>query len=311
MADCVIEVAGAPLGEEWAGMTFPLYRPLLAALDGGEGVVPGGRPIAVTARTLEGPGGLVLARLSETGEPTAELLSVLVGTALRNQGLATALLSALDAELVRRKVTTLTAVYMTGSPSIPALERVLAKCGFSPPECRKIVVKFTPEEASRTEWYRKAKLPPGSSIFPWTELSDADRDHLKQSQAERAWIHPELEPWRCDQHFDTVSSVGLRKSGEVVGWVINHRVRPDLVAFTTSFVRYDLQRRGAIFPLYVASLERLRGTGVMCSLVTSSQFESMRQFVLRRCAPFVTFCGETRGVSKRLPGGETATGSPA
>jgi hypothetical protein len=176
---------------------------------------------------------------------------------------------------------------------------------------RTVMVRFTPEEASRTLWYRKAKLPPDSRIFPWTELLPEERDNLRRSQAERNWIHPDLEPWRFDAGFDEVSSVGLRKAGEVVGWVINHRIAPDLVRFTVSFVRGDLARRGGIFPLYVASLERLRGTGVTCTFVTASQFESMAQFVLRRCAPFISFCGETRGASKDLfrdpPSVETRT----
>jgi len=82
--------------------------------------------------------------------------------------------------------------------------------------------------------------------------------------------------------------------------VINHRASPDLVTFTTSFVRHDLARRGVTFPLFAASLERLQGTGVLCTFVTAAVYPRMNRFVLRRCAPFATFCGETRGVSKEL-----------
>jgi hypothetical protein len=143
-------------------------------------------------------------------------------------------------------------------------------------------------------------MPSNSTIFPWTELTEAERQTLQRTQAETQWIHPDLEPWRFDQGFDPQSSVGMRRDGEVVGWVINHQIAPDMVRFTVSFIRTDLARRGGIFPLYVASLERLRGTGVTCTFVTASQFESMVKFVLRRCAPFVHFVGETRGVSKDL-----------
>jgi hypothetical protein len=117
-----------------------------------------------------------------------------------------------------------------------------------------------------------------------------------------------LEPWRADERFDEVSSVGLRQDGQIVGWVINHRAGPDMVTFTTSFVRHDLARRGVTFPLFVASLERLQGTGVTCTFVTAGLYAHMNRFVLRRCAPFATFCGETRGVSKQPSspvGGET------
>jgi hypothetical protein len=238
------------------------------------------------------------------------LISVFVAPDFRGHGLATTLLAELEQDLVHMGVRRLTATYMTGKPSIPALERVFANRGFTPPVRRKVVVKFTPEEAARTHWYQKARLPAGSSIFPWTELSPAEREALQRSQAERAWIPAALEPWRCDDHLDEVSSVGLRKSGEVVGWVINHRMSSDLVSFTVSFIREDLARRGAIFSLYVASIERLAGTGVTCSYVTDASFERMVRFTLRRSAPFVSFCGETRGVSKELSVG-MATEAPA
>jgi lipid II:glycine glycyltransferase (peptidoglycan interpeptide bridge formation enzyme) len=41
----------------------------------------------------------------------------------------------------------------------------------------------------------------------------------------------------------------------------------------------------------------------MCTFVTSGQFGNMMPFVLKRVAPFVGFCGETRGVSKALSTG--------
>ena len=47
-----------------------------------------------------------------------------------------------------------------------------------------------------------------------------------------------------------MSSLGLRYRGEVVGWVINHRMDERTVRFTCSFMRRDLARRAAILALY-------------------------------------------------------------
>ena len=108
-------------------------------------------------------------------------------------------------------------------------------------------------------------MPAGASIFKWSELTGEELAWLKQSQADRRWIHPKLEPWNWDLNFDPASSVGMRKDGEVVGWVINHRLSPGVVTFTTAFMRTDLARRGASFPLYVASLTATDGhRGVVC-----------------------------------------------
>jgi GNAT superfamily N-acetyltransferase len=299
VAEIVTEEVIQPLGNEWVGMTFPTYRPVL-------GVLGAAAPGTLASRfrawriTADGrPAALVIGQLSEDGA-TLELVSLLVVAALRDRGLATALLALVEADVRPRGVRRLFGTYMTSSPSIPALERVFAKRGFEPPIQRKVAVRFTPEEPAQAPWYQKARLPEGSEIFPWTELSADEDAALKQSQADRPWIPADLEPWRCDQNVDVVSSVGLRKGGEVVGWVINHRMRPDLVAFTVSYMRPDLARRGAIFSLYVESLKRLQGTGVTCTYVTDASFESMARFTLRRVAPYVSFCGETRGISKDL-----------
>jgi GNAT superfamily N-acetyltransferase len=294
----VIETASGPLGAEWAAMTFPSFRPLLEAI-GSVNPSTGGTPVAVVSVDGGQPVGLALAEIApETG--SAELLSLYVAQSARGRGVATTLVERLEQELRGRGVTRLEAVYMTGKPSIPVIEHIFEKRGFDAPILRKVVVRFTAEEAATTEWYQRARLPADSEIFAWKDVRPEEIEELKRTHAENPWIDVNLEPWRCSDRFDPVSSVGMRKQGKVVGWVINHPIGPNLLCFTTSFVRRDLARRGAIFPLYVASLERLKGTGTICTFVTSAEYESMVRFVLRRCAPYISFCGETRGVSKTL-----------
>lgn len=301
VSDIETAEATGPLGDEWAAMTFPAYRPLLK-LPGTVNPETGGRPVVRCATRDGRPVGLAIAEISPGENPFAELFSVFVVADHRGQGIATQLIEGLENDLCRHGASSLTAVYMTGKPAIAIVERIFEKRGFPPPEQRKVVVRFTPEEAATTEWYGKARLPPGAEVFSWGDLAPDELEQLKRSHAEEPWIDPDLEPWRMSERFDPVSSVGMRKDGQVVGWVINHPIGPKLLCFTTSFMRRDLARRGAIFSLYVASLERLKGTGVTCTFVTSAQYQSMVKFVLRRCAPYISFCGETRGVSKALAG---------
>lgn len=294
------EEAAGPLGEEWAGMTFPLFRPLLA-LVGTDMMSPGGtRPVARIARDGGRPIGLALAEIPAATPSSAELLSLLVVSDARRRGVATMLLAGIEEDLSRRGVTEVGGVYMSGKPFTAALERVFEKRGYSPPQVRKLVVQCTPEEAARTDWFQKAKMPEGGIIFPWTDLPRDEYEALKRSQAERPWIPQILEPWSCGERVDPASSVGLRLAGEVAGWVITHRVAPLLVRYTACFVREDLQGQGALFPLLVASINGLMGTGTSCTFVTSNQFPRMVRFTQRRLAPFITYCGETRGVTKPL-----------
>lgn len=299
MPEIVTSEATGPLGDEWAAMTFPSYRPLLGVL-GAANPATGGRPVARCATVDGRPAGLAIAEIAPGDQAAAELLSVFVVADWRGQGVATRLVEELEHDLRRHGASSLEATYMTGKPAIAAIERIFEKRGFQPPEQRKIVVRFTPEEAATTEWYGKARLPPGAEVFSWADLSPDELEALKRSHEQTPWIDPDLEPWRMSPRFDPVSSVGMRKDGQVVGWVINHPIGPKLICFTTSFMRRDLARRGAIFSLYVASLERLKGSGVTCTFVTSAVYQNMVRFVLRRCAPYISFCGETRGVTKPL-----------
>jgi hypothetical protein len=228
-------------------------------------------------------------------------VSLFVDPAARGQGIATALLARLEDIALRHGVTELTGTYMTDRPNIEALERVLAKRGFEEPTVRMIVFKFAPEDARKCAWYRRARMPSGATIFKWSELTGEDLAELRRSQLQHRWIHPKLEPWSTDPNFDPISSVGMRKDGEIVGWVINHRLAPDTVTFSSASMRPDLAKIGASFPLYVASLETLMGTGVLCTFVTNAEdFADMARFMQRRGAPFAQYSGQSLGVRKQL-----------
>ena len=120
-------------------------------------------------------------------------------------------------------------------------------------------MRATLDELRRMPWYGRVRLPaPDFEIFPWTGLTPDEKRRLATSQLAQPWMTEGLEPWRHDHAgFDEVSSVGLRHRGEVVGWVINHRLANDVVRFSGAFVRADHARRGRIFALYTDSIERL------------------------------------------------------
>jgi len=280
-------------------MTFPAYRSLLQGVGGLD--ADGSRPVALGAAVDDNPAGLVLGRIPALQPLSLEILSLYVVPEHRGEDVATQLLEELeDMARVRYSVMELSGVYLTGKPAVPALERVFEKRGFGPSVLRGLVLRFEPEDADQCRWYRRARLPRGASLFPWRDLTPADRDALQQSQRERDWVDAALDQSLCDADCDPISSMGMRVGGEIVGWAINHRVAPDFVRFTASFVRRDLAARGAMFPLYAASIDALRGTGVTCSTVIPARFDRLIEFAQRRCAPFARFCGESRIVTKNL-----------
>jgi GNAT superfamily N-acetyltransferase len=290
-------------------MTFPVYRQLLALAPGTRHPEQGDeqpvQPVAVAAR-LEGEVvGLALGEVPlAEGEPP-ELLSLFVAPDWRGMGVGTALVAGLEEAIARRGFRDLTVVFTAGRPSILALEAILAARGWAPPEARTVTVRFQPAAFLATDLFeprRIAALGARLELFPWREISAAERGELLASHERSPWITPALAPWRFEKAgFDLVSSVGARYRGAVVGWVINHRVAPGYVRFTCSFMRKDISRRGRIVPLYEASLRALAEEGCrQSSFVTPVGYPNMIRFIERWIAPIADFVGETRGSRKRL-----------
>lgn len=288
-------------------MTFPAYRHLLALEPAlrlpAEAAQRQVQPVALVARAGERPIGLALAEVAvRRQDGSAELLSLFVEREHRQQGVATALLAAIEDDLRRRGEDAVEAVYMTGKPSIVAIERLFEKGGWERPTLRSVTVKFTIAEALSTPWYGRFPAPEGGEVFSWKDLTPAERQQIVDSNDRAPWIPVSLQPWRHDQvKFDEVSSVGLRYHGEVVGWVINHRVDERTVRFTCSFMRRDLARRARILTLYSEAVRRLSETGCQaCTFITPTVYPEMVQFIHKHMAPYASFTGETRGTRKTL-----------
>jgi GNAT superfamily N-acetyltransferase len=229
---------------------------------------------------------------------TSELLSLYVDASMRGRGVGTALVAALEDAMSGLGPTRLEAVYMTGKADVAAIERVFAKRGWQPPTMRTYTLRFTTDDAERMPWFGRVPLRDRDfEMFAWGDLRQAERDALIASQHAQPWIPEGLEFWRHDHAgFDPVSSLGLRYRGEVVGWTINHQLAADTTRISGAFVRDDLSRRGRLMALWTESITRMKAGGVRwISSITPVQLAPMVAFLARRCAPWATFCGETRG----------------
>jgi ribosomal protein S18 acetylase RimI-like enzyme len=200
------------------------------------GALDGDRPVGVAlARPVEG-----------------DVLYVGVDPAYQRRGIGLALATALEIHLPHGPLRTF---YEAGSPSTEAL---LARAGWSPGEPSMLHVVSSPAAVAPAAWMKARSLGAGFEIFPWTELQDPELEALRT----QLWIPEDLHPDVQPPGWDPVTSVGLRLHGEVVGWVINHMLGPDVLAFTCSYVRPDLQRLGRVFALYRVAVARMAEAGI-------------------------------------------------
>lgn len=274
--------------------TFPSFRNLLRNIDYDRSV------IAIAASYQEQPVGLALAQIRFDSK-SAEVLSIFVDATHRNTGLGKALLNRLEQELRTRGCTTTEIVYMTGQSTTPALERLLQKCHWQPPHPRMLVCKGD-DQVLEAPWVKKySHLPSSYNIFPWQEITEQERQAIKQQQEIQPWIPEDLIPFQYENNFEPLNSLGLRYQGQVVGWVINHRFSSDTIRYTCSFVRKDLQKMGRIISLYAEAGKRQCKANIFkCIWTVPRQHESMVNFVQRYWLPYLNSFEETRGTCKSL-----------
>jgi hypothetical protein len=287
-------------------LTFPALRHLLALEPTVRFPEEGDRrritPLAVGAREQAAPVGLALGCLPLGEGDAPELLSFYLRPERRTPEAADGLLARFETAVRDAGFDSLGFVYTSGGADAEALEALLARRGWSPPETRMVSVRFTLEQAKATPWFRRYRRRGGFEFVRWAEVSAAELAALRASQEESGWIAEDLAPWKFDQRrLDPASSLAIRLGGEIVGWVLNHRIDDQTVRFTCSFLRRDLSRRGRIVPAYTESIERAAAAGYERAILTvPKHHREMVAFVQRWCAPWIGFVGETRGVAKAL-----------
>lgn len=259
--------------------------------------------VAIAASYHDQPIGLVLASIRQN-DSSAEILSIFVKAEHRCNGVGTALLKCADEELLRRGCTKIELVYMTGKETTSALEHLLQKCNWNPSSPRMLVCKGKAKVVMGAAWMRRyRKLPSSYEIFPWTEITQEERHAILQKQETKPWIPKDLVPFQYERNLELINSLGLRYQGQVVGWVINHRLSPDTIRYTCSFVREDLQKMGRIISLYAEAGDRQVTADIPNIIWTVPlEHESMVKFVKYRWAPYLTSIDETRGTFRFLGG---------
>jgi GNAT superfamily N-acetyltransferase len=276
-------------------LTFPTFRYVLRSIDSQKSVM------ALAASYLEQPVGLALAEIREDNS-FAEVLSIFVEPPQRCAGIGTALLTRLEEELSQRGCTKAKLSYITGKSTTPALERLLQKCNWTCPQPRMLICKGQAEVIIQAPWMKRySRLPSSYSIFPWLEITQEERQAIQQQQETQPWIPEDLIPFQYEKDLEPITSLGLRYQGQVVGWMINHRLSPDTIRYTCSFVRKDLQKMGRIISLY-AEAAKLQVQAKISNVIWTVPVahESMANFVKHRWAPYLASLGETKGTFKFL-----------
>ncbi|MGB5340124.1 MAG: GNAT family N-acetyltransferase, partial [Gammaproteobacteria bacterium] len=262
----------------------PLTFPRLGMLTGA-GNTNG--PLAAVVAVYQGqPVGLVLA-VYGSAPATARIISWCVAPEHRRKGVGSALLSRLERVLAGAGHTGLELNYRTNWVNVAAIETILQQRGWSEPQPAMLLYKGTMQDIAQADWLDRCHLPAGFELFPWSELTIAERKDILAKQEAGQWYPPELTPFQEEDRIEFLNSLGLRHQGEVVGWMITHRTAADTIQYTSLFVRQDLQPLGRALALLAEAIKRQMASDVprgICQVRTQS--ERMARYMQRRFLPF-------------------------
>jgi uncharacterized protein (TIGR03032 family) len=256
-----VRLAALPLAEALRRhhLTFPDVRRTSRGRPLGEPLV------AAVAGTPERLQGLALGHV-KPGTEQGEVISLWVPAEDRRRGIAAGLLEAMERGLASRGATAAELSFRAGWPSSKAMRRLVASLGWSGPEPR-LRLGTLDERMEPTARRLRRPLPQGYEIFPWVELTPAEKRDIVERQRREPWYPPDFDPFALEDRLEPETSVGLRHVGEdgnarVVGWLVGHRVERDVVQHSRLWVEPGHRPLGEGLPLVIEAFLRQLDAGI-------------------------------------------------
>jgi len=245
---------------------------------------------AVAAYAGDEPVGLAIGFGAPNGQ--VELASLFVSPFFRRQGIGRALLTAIEAEFIRRGFT-LGGCSLSLAPNDLSRTRFLRACGWGRPSIKSIRFRSTMTLAMQAPWFVSARLPPGYSIVPWATVTDAQRDELRVSH----FFTPgeDVDPFAIEEDCEPRTSLALLKdpvapggTPAIAGWTINHAVDERTLRWTASWVNPVSQKLGLVVPLWLETARRQAALTPFTDFVFTAPVTKprMARFVERRMQPW-------------------------
>lgn len=287
--ECIIQDTDSAL--LFNQLTFRTYRNHLETISINENI------IAIGASVQSQPVALILVEINE--HRLAKILSIFVKPAYRNQGIGTSLLARLEHQLHLKECQSVKVVYITDEQNTIALESLLSKFHWTKPTSRMLVCKTNIYRVAQAPWMKLSKLPSAYEILPWVKITSKERIALQKQ--ENNWIAKDANPFNHETDLEPLNSLGLRYKGQVVGWMICHRLSEDTIRYTCGYVRPDLQKMGRFIPLLVRAIRLQTEAKIPRGTWTTAFFHaSFADFVQKHMQPYLDSLEQSKESYKLL-----------
>lgn len=235
------------------------------------------------------PVGIVISTKYQRGE-IAQLIYMYVRRNYRRFGVGSLLLKHMEKKLKENLCTNYSVNFVRDIQGSHVIENFFSKHQFEFVRTDMYVYQIPLEEHILSlPWMKNVQLPSPFSIFPWIELTEKEREHIKAGRNE--WYPDTLNPLRHEDEMNEETSLGLRYNNEIVGWLITRPSTRDRLEYATLFTKDQFQQRGRGIALILKALEihlkkRPNDRHLYFRVATSNQ--RMLAFVKKRIEPFVS-----------------------
>lgn len=241
--------------------------------------------------TFDGiPAGLAVVRHAK-GEKSASLESIFVDPSGRRKGIGRELIRAAGERLVGAGALKIVGSWYHDAPSAVSIELFLNAMGWSLKEAMATVHRGSRDLLEHLDRNSRAlRLRPGFEMADWSTLTPEEHRHmtgLRETQDINVGLHPEGEPML---EVSARTSVVLRDRGEVAGWMLHHVLGPDLLRYSSLWIRPELGGKGLGIGLAIESSRRHLAVVDRIPrffFLVEKGNDPMHRFIARRLAPAI------------------------
>ena len=246
-----------------------------------------GTVLAFGAWKGDRPVGLALGYAEE--QPfLGKIFSLWVEESHRQKKVGSALFEALMQTLKGIGCRHLVFTYPAEIPTLTAIEHILKKHSWEGP--RVFIKRYKFDGFTfNPDWVNKPyQLQEGFEEFPWHTLKKSEMDKIRH-QIAQGHFEPLISPLGHDENIiEPLNSLGLRYKGEVVGWMVTHRIARDTIRYSSLYIQKGYPFRKNWIKLLSDAINLQRQSPVQWALfeINLQQVDtSWLNFVTQKLAP--------------------------
>lgn len=232
--------------------------------------------------------GFLLASAS-IGTRSSEIEALAVLPAFRRRGIASQMVRIFEDRARDLESIVGIVLYEDRHPDLADIQSILKSRGWKKPQLQIQRYHFQVHEFHPPWFEREYPLSSDFEIFPWKNLTDQERsriDYQLRGGTFDADVHPFSETTYTTEYLN---SLGMRHKGELIGWMVTHRLQPDTIRYSCFYIRDDYRHRGFSLRLLIDAIRLQQKSDVPNSTfeLRFARLESRwRRFVEHRLAPY-------------------------